>query len=328
MQVNLWTRVLLAFVVVSSAALAQSSEPCKLCGSRCREKRVSHKDDENVPSKSSMTETTTSMGGLVGAPRSETSQGRLRVFWDSAIPPMERRLDFDAALAAIRGTDPRPLIVMRECSQCSGEDTANLEKIFKDERTCLAAKWFHCVKLDRRVVEAEHPYHALFCRLKLPHMFVTTWSGDTVIPIKAQESWRNVQGTLLRILALEYRAKPASAIKRWLGVLDEFDKIAIKSKRLIDQIGKVRTKDRKTRSDKSKLKKLTTELASLQRREAGLKKQEKRIADLGFRRKLEHKTQRDFDAEAAAAVTAHGGKSLLERIKEGEKDKKKSGSGH
>ncbi|MFQ5503718.1 MAG: hypothetical protein ACE5F1_02850, partial [Planctomycetota bacterium] len=191
-----------------------------------------------------------------------------------------------------------------------------------DERTALAAKWFHCVKLDRRVVEESHSYHALFCRGGLPHLFVTTWDGATYVPVKSYAPWRSVQSTLLRILSLEYRGDPAATIKRWLGLLDRFDKIAAQAKRLNEQIGRALAKKRLERSDRAKLARLRAELAKLELQERVIKKQEQRLARLGFRRTLKKKSRRDFDAEAAEAVSAHGGKTLIDRVKEGKKDRK------
>ena len=98
----------------------------------------------------------------------------LRIQWDHPVPPKpevdpeatvaipRRALPLEEALAVIRGNDPRPLLVLRECVRCTGTEDALLKRMEDNERTFLMSRWFHCVKLPPAVLEPEHAFHNLF----------------------------------------------------------------------------------------------------------------------------------------------------------------------
>ncbi|MEZ5989015.1 MAG: hypothetical protein R3F30_07810 [Planctomycetota bacterium] len=116
------------------------------------------------------------------------------------IPKGEQALDFKAAIDEVRGGDPRPLIVLRDCDRCAGKDDALLSKTLDNEKVLLLTHWFHCVKLDRRVVEESHPYHALFAGKRPSHLFVSSYDGEDVIQMPGDQSQRVVWEGLNRIL--------------------------------------------------------------------------------------------------------------------------------
>jgi len=222
----------------------------------------------------------------------------------------------------IRGSDPRPLLVMRDCDMCNGKDDALLSRTLNNDRVLLGTQWFHCVKLDRRVIEKSHPFHALFGQERnRPHLFMTSWDGSLVIPLPGTQSPREVWVTMEKVLSKDYKKNPTTAVKSWLRLLNHYDTLDSRMKSLREQIDMLEVQGR-TKKAKSMGKKL----AKLQADHTKVKAEEKKVMDLVLRRAPKVKTIADFDAEAAAGVSAKGGKSLLDRIRDNEKkDEKKDG---
>src|SRR6185436_5147183 len=101
----------------------------------------------------------TTGGPYIPKSRGPTTRTELEIQWDHPVPPkaapgdpertvaiVKRALPFEEALAVIRGNDPRPLLVVRECVRCSGTEDALLRRMEDNERTFLMSRWFHCVK--------------------------------------------------------------------------------------------------------------------------------------------------------------------------------------
>ena len=65
-------------------------------------------------------------------------------------------LSREEAVKKIAGTDPRPLLVVRECNLCRGANHALLSHKLDNERTLLLTQWFHCVKLRPNVLDKNH----------------------------------------------------------------------------------------------------------------------------------------------------------------------------
>ena len=78
--------------------------------------------------------------------------------------PLRHALSSETVFRTLAGTDPRPLLVLRECAFCNGTDDALLSKGADNERTFLLSTWFHCVKLPVDVLKPDHPYYELFGR--------------------------------------------------------------------------------------------------------------------------------------------------------------------
>ena len=117
-------------------------------------------------------------GGGASWARLETSSQRLKIQWDTYTRVLEEKLDPATALREVKGRDPRPVLLLRDCDFCVGKDDALLEKSMEDEKILLASRWFHCVRVDRGVLKDSHPLHALFAGPKPPHMVLFSSDGE------------------------------------------------------------------------------------------------------------------------------------------------------
>ena len=249
--------------------------------------------------------------------RSALSKKRLALRWDNVLPSGEESLDFQSALKEIRGTDPRPLIVLRECDLCRGRDDALLNKTMNNELVKLATQWFHMVKLDRRVIEKGHPYHALFDGDKPPHLFITDFDGSNILALPGNQSQKKTWSALTKILKLDYKKNPVTAVKEWRKILNKFDSIESQAKGVHEQLANAEKKyGRKSRQAK----KLGAKLAKLDQERSRAFAREKKVMNLILRRAPKVKTALDYDSEAATEVKASSGSSLLERIRKKKAD--------
>jgi hypothetical protein len=231
------------------------------------------------------------------------------VQWDTQVPSTEEPLDFQSALTEIRGVDHRPLLVMRDCDMCKGKDDALLSKTLDNEKTLLYTRFFHCVKLDRRVVDASHPWHALFADEKPPHLFLASYDGSIVEVLPGTQSQKELWSTMIKVLKNDYQRDAVVAVREWLRVLDKFDSIDSRQKELTGQIDEQIMKGNKSRESS-----LRKELAALDKEREGAYSSEKRLIELILKHAPKEKTTLDFDLEAAAETRESGG-GLLDRIK-------------
>jgi len=247
--------------------------------------------------------------------RQETSKKRLHIRWDNPIPTTEEPLDYPSSLKEIRGNDARPLLVMRDCDMCKGKDDALLSKSLDNERTLLYTQFFHCVKLDRRVVEKSHPWHALFSGEKPPHLFIASWDGGQVAVLPGTQSQKDLWGTMQRILKVDYQKDAMAAIKDWQRILDKFDSLDSRETELKRQIT-----DLEEKGEAKRVASLKGDLAKIDKEREGTFAREKKVVDLVLRHAPKEKSVTDFDAEAASEVKeSTPGSGLLDRIKKGEK---------
>ncbi|MEO6594351.1 MAG: hypothetical protein ABIP94_06325, partial [Planctomycetota bacterium] len=87
--------------------------------------------------------------------RQHTSKDRLRIDWEHPTPPSHTEgtaaagpLPTDDAMGLMwDANDERPLLVLRECLECTGTDNALLSRAMTNDRTLLLAKWFRTVRL-------------------------------------------------------------------------------------------------------------------------------------------------------------------------------------
>jgi len=255
--------------------------------------------------------------------RQATSKKRLHIRWDYPIPTTEEPLDFPNALKEIRANDPRPLLVMRDCDMCAGKDDALLSKTLDNERTLLHTQFFHCVKLDRRVIEKSHPWNALFAAEKPPHLFIASWDGSDLAILPGTQSQRDLWGTMQRILKIDYQKDAMAAIKDWQRVLDKFDALDSRTEELKRQIQELEESGEAKRAAG-----LKADLAKIDKERETAFTSEKKVVDLVLRHAPKEKSVADFDSEAAAEVKESApGTGLLERIKKGEPTPEKQNDG-
>jgi len=195
----------------------------------------------------------------------------LQIQWDFVVytPDVQRSdgtsvkaareaLPADTAFRWIAGTDPRPLLVLRECPVCNKTDSALLRPGSDNERTIVLSRWFHCVKLPVDVIQPDQPFHALFPTNDAEHLFVCSVDGSSRIPLESDTSRPELWSAMSKVLAASYAKDPTSAAKEILHAHDKLDALDFHVRDL------EKSRDDQIESaghlDKDKVKKLEKEL--------------------------------------------------------------------
>ena len=168
--------------------------------------------------------------------RGPSAAGYLKLDWDYPVyeeaetdsrgtqaKRARRALTREEAYAYIAGSDPRPLLILRECKVCNGTDTALLRGGVDNERTALLARWFHCVKLPIDVREENHPFYVLFPEQDAEHLFVSSIDGSNRIGLESEGSRTRLLDSMRKVIAAEYKQKPDSSLKKIAMLLDDLD---------------------------------------------------------------------------------------------------------
>jgi hypothetical protein len=221
----------------------------------------------------------------------ETSKKMLEIDWDYAVyeaPKANQEggtvagvtaLPLDQALKYVAGDDPRPLLVLRECTQCQGTDMALLSREFANERTLLLTSWFHCVKLPAHVMHSNHPFRNLFPQHS--HLFVARADGAGRVDFDGMQNQKQLWKVMGELLGACYEAKsdrgPEQATKDLLSLLAQFDVVDEKEARAIKDLDEELEK----RGAKSpRVAKLQAELKALGNEKTALLARERALRDL------------------------------------------------
>jgi hypothetical protein len=212
------------------------------------------------------------------APRGPTTQTLLQLKWDypvyastqerqrsDATAPVAARaaLKRDDALHFIAGHDPRPLLVLRECSHCNKTDNALLTPGWDNEKVLFLARWYHCVKLPVDVVQHDHPFNTLFPSDSAEHLFVTTLDGSVKIPLEASTSRSELCQAMSQVLAASYAKDPTLLFKDLHTLSDHFDVLDERVRAL--QAKKAELMESRISGDKQKVAKLDAEIATVRK---------------------------------------------------------------
>jgi len=172
------------------------------------------------------------------APRGVTSRELLDLRWNYPVHVVEaaagsehgtdveaRReaLSREKALELIAGDDPRPLLVLRECTVCNKTDDALLSSNGSNERTLVLARFFRCVKLPVDVVDPSHPFNALFPTNDAEHLFVSVRDGSAKKPLESDTSRTELWSAMESTLAATYGIDASKVTKQVLTGLDRVD---------------------------------------------------------------------------------------------------------
>ncbi len=169
-------------------------------------------------------------------------------------------LSYADAVAYIRGKDPRPLLVLRECKTCNKTDNALLKPGAADnEKTILYSRWFHCVKLPMDVIQADHPFNALFKDSTSPHFFLSTRDGANQLPLESATSRTELWSSMSKVLGVAYKKDPSGSLKDVTRELDRLDVLDTRIATLEQQKGDLLENAGKL--DASKLKKVEADIA-------------------------------------------------------------------
>jgi hypothetical protein len=180
----------------------------------------------------------------------------------TAVVPKRAALTREEALAYIAGKDPRPLLVLRECSHCNKTDDALLTPGFDNEKVLFLTRWFHCVKLPVDVIQHDHPFNALFASDEAEHLFVATHDGSMKIPLESSTSRPELCAAMSQVLGASYAKDPSPMFKDLHTLGDQFDTLdehirALKQKKSELMESKI--------PDKAKLAKLDSQIAACQK---------------------------------------------------------------
>ncbi|MEM7200719.1 MAG: hypothetical protein AAF628_10660 [Planctomycetota bacterium] len=227
--------------------------------------------------------------------RRKTSKDRLQIRWDyPASMEVEQdagtgrtrsvarmyALERDAALAKLRGDDPRPLLVVRECGRCKGTNDALLSRTLDNERTLLLSRWFHCVKLKHHVVKDDHTFSALFAGQQPPHLFLASADGEAIVPLPGDQSQSDLWAAMHDMLDAAYERDARQALKELNKLLARFDDLDSQEDQLLEQIDR----EVERRGPKSaKMRRLQAKLRAVQDKKAKAREREDEVVDLGLK---------------------------------------------
>lgn len=191
-------------------------------------------------------------------------------------------LSYADAVAYIRGKDPRPLLVLRECKTCNKTDNALLRPgSAENEKTILYSRWFHCVKLPVDVIQPDHPFNALFKDNNAPHFFVGTNDGATTLPLETATSRTELWNSMTKILTQAYRKDPTSNFQ---DVSHELDKLDVLDSRVSDlERQKSDLLESAGKLDASKVRKIDADLKEAQKDIAQISKTIDRLMNVDLK---------------------------------------------
>jgi hypothetical protein len=220
-------------------------------------------------------------GDSVKGPRTEVAHGpsakrELVIRWEHPVHVPARvetggttmvdapqALSRDEALRVLAGDDPRPMLVLRECSHCVRTDQGLLLPGIDNERTILLARWFHCIKLPVDVVQKSHPFNALFPDRSSEHLFVCQADGTGRIPLESEVSRVELWGSMTRVIAEAYGKDPTNATREASKLLDKLDTLDGRARELEKR--RDDTLESGARLDQAKLDKISDELDGVKR---------------------------------------------------------------
>ncbi|MCY2959317.1 MAG: hypothetical protein NTY35_04055 [Planctomycetota bacterium] len=181
-------------------------------------------------------------GITTAAPRGIASRELLELRWNypvyevaaepasehgTSVEKRREALPREKALEILAGNDPRPLLVLRECTYCNKTDDALLSRTESNERTLVLARFFHCVKLPVDVVQPDHPFNALFPTNEAEHLFVAGPDGSAKKPLESDTSrvelWTAMETTLAATYGLD-AGKVTKQVLQGLDKVDEFER--------------------------------------------------------------------------------------------------------
>ena len=234
--------------------------------------------------------------GLLANPasRGPTVKDLLKMQWDYAVytpeaqrsdgtsvKPQREALQLQDAFRTIAGTDPRPLLVLRECSVCNKTDNALLRPGIDNERTIVLSRWFHCVKLPVDVIQPDQPFNALFPTNDAEHLFVCSVDGSGRIPLESDTSRPELWSAMSKVLAASYAKDPAAVAKEILHAHDKLDTLDARVRDL--EKSRDDLVESAGRMDKDKVKKLEKEIEATKKELADEKKSIDRLSKVDLK---------------------------------------------
>lgn len=211
---------------------------------------------------------------LAEIPRGASSRALLELRWEypvyktadevrstgTAPAAVRHALSREEALRFIAGNDPRPLLVLRECSVCNKTDDALLKGGPDNERTLVLSRWFHCVKLPIDVVEPDHPFNALFPNNEAEHLFVSLLDGGAKLALESDGSRTELWSSMEQVLQLAYEKSPAPT---YADILKRFSTLDLLDFKVVELEAKKGLEMEGARPDRKKVEDIERDVASL-----------------------------------------------------------------
>lgn len=231
--------------------------------------------------------------------RQRTSKALLKMDWDYPVyvAPEElaleqsdaetvaayvrRALPRTESFAWIRGVDPRPLLVLRECKWCNGTDWALLNASEDNEKTLLLSQWFHCVKLPNDVLKEDHPFSQLFPENQPPHLFVCAPDGSNLISLRGDQSRTELWDAMGKVLRDEYSRDAEKTVQDYLKLLATYDHLDSMEDWRQEQLDSAIEKHGPESRQADKIRR---QIEDLRKEKEEVKAQEARLKDLGLKR--------------------------------------------
>ena len=222
------------------------------------------------------------------AVRQATSKSKLSIDWRPSGVYAELPMEITKIVEELRGNDPRPLLILRDCNGCANKEGDRLRRALEDEHFALATEWFHCVKLGPEALEEGHWAHALYDDKVPTHVTVASWDGTVVRNIKKAtptELWRGMR----KVVRHDYKKNPDTPLKKLQKMLGAFDLLDEREDELKRQIAGTDPKFQKAR-----LKKLERELTEVGVEREELFAKERELRELTLKR-LEEEAKAEAD---------------------------------
>jgi hypothetical protein len=228
-------------------------------------------------------------GAAISFVRGTTSKDRLKLDWQHPVPPAEQSgtafrgaLPLAEALQLLWDDDTRPLVVMRECKFCQGTDQALLSGSAANDRTLLLTKWFRVVRLPPHVLEPDHPFHSVFagyaCQT-VPHLYLLSHPTAKPVEFSGLQPQSNLWKGMVAVLEERYAGSPTKAVKEWLSLLDEFDRLDAAVLETQQQLDEARAKHG---PDSDRARNLQKRVAEARKEHTDALAREERVRDLGL----------------------------------------------
>lgn len=211
--------------------------------------------------------------------RLETSKSLLNINWTGAVRSIATQVaERKAAIEEIANGDPRPLLLLLETEKTDKKVKSLLDAALKSERFTLTSNWFHCVRMDRSVLEKGHPYHSLYAGRNPARLLLVSSDGSKLVRFLGTAQERVTWAGIVSVLKKDYRKDPTAAVKAIERLLSKFDALDDKQKELQAQLARAAKKNQK-----DKLALYKKKIAAVDKERTKVFQQKAKLEKLGLR---------------------------------------------
>ncbi len=211
--------------------------------------------------------------------RLETSKSLLNINWTGAVRSIATQVaERKAAIEEIANGDPRPLLLLLETEKTDKKVKSLLDAALKSERFTLTSNWFHCVRMDRSVLEKSHPYHSLYAGQNPARLLLVSSDGSKLVRFLGTAQQKVTWAGIVSVLKKDYRKDPTAAVKAIERLLSKFDALDDKQKELQAQLARAAKKNQK-----DKLAVYKKKIAAVDKERTKVFQQKAKLEKLGLR---------------------------------------------